>query len=317
MNLSADLRLTPSPLRSGAGTPVLDEPEDAIRAAVRAATLASLTAPSTADLPFPPPLRTSPQPSTTAGPSSAVPVQPAAAPTPQPAAVPAKKRAAVAATKGPSKRVRLAEQLTRSARARLRAATLSPQPVGRPANPTLGRRRTNPSAVFAPPPRPAVGSPIRQGAADLRAVSRQPKPTSASSAAPVPSPQPQPSTSAVPPPQPQPQPSTSAATLPPSADPNSNHLPHEVLHFAIFLHPNDTAETIATRLAATKGWTDAERLQAVRRVREIQRAVWTQAVYDRMLVPATRNAADIDAYFVALDRRAEAALDRLHHDSNA
>jgi hypothetical protein len=104
--------------------------------------------------------------------------------------------------------------------------------------------------------------------------------------------------------------------LPPSADPNANHLPHEVLHWAIILHPSDTADTIATRLATTKGWTDAERLQAVRRVREIQRAVWTQAVFDRALVPATRNPADIDAYFVKLDERAEAALDRLHHDSN-
>jgi putative alpha-1,2-mannosidase len=90
-----------------------------------------------------------------------------------------------------------------------------------------------------------------------------------------------------------------------------------VLHWAILLHPNDSADTIATRLATTRGWTDAERQQAVRRVREIQRAVWTQAVFDRALVPATRNAADIDAYLITIDRRAEAALDRLHHDSNA
>jgi hypothetical protein len=92
-------------------------------------------------------------------------------------------------------------------------------------------------------------------------------------------------------------------------------LPHDTLHFAILLFPNDTAEVIAGRVAAKHGWTDAQRALAVRRVRIMQRTIWTQAVHDRMLIPVTRNPADIDAYLLTIDHRAEAALDHLRHDS--
>ena len=269
IDLSADLQLSPSVVDSRGSTPVRDELDVLLDAAATAS-----VAPAATDVPV-------------------AAVAPAAA---------TKKRAATSpAAATQSKQRKLAAKMTRAARTRLRVAgSLLPQPV-RPIDATAGRRRTNPSAVYNPPPRPAIGTPPT---IDLRSLTRSSAATLPPASINMP-----PSSSA----------STAAVSSVPAAaaqPPTRRRLPYAALHFATMLRPTETAEDIAAHLADDHGWDDGERQEAAERIHDIQRSIWTQTVLNHGALPALRTTETVNAYFAAMDVQYEEAKDRLYLDRN-